>query len=89
MPRPRRSSTKKKVTRNPSSATKAQTNIVFGRWINSFIGVNVDEPNDAPALPIAAEKPFSVVRTSGGKVSAGRMKVVELGPKFEKKKVRP
>ena len=48
MPRPRRSSTKKKVTRNPSSATKAQTNIVFGRWISSFIGVNVDEPNDAP-----------------------------------------
>ena len=30
-----------------------------------------------------------MVRTSGGKVSEGKMNVVELGPKLEKKKVSP
>ena len=44
------------------------------------------EPRVAPALPIAAEKPLSVVRMCAGNVSAGRMNVVELGPKLEKKK---
>ena len=43
----------------------------------------------APALPAAAENPLRVARRWRGNVSAGRMKVVELGPKLEKKKVRP
>jgi hypothetical protein len=38
---------------------------------------------------MAAENPLSVVRKWAGNVSEGRINVVELGPKLEKKKVRP
>jgi hypothetical protein len=37
---------------------------------------------------MAADTPFSVPRTSTGKDSDGRMKVVELGPKLLKKQTQ-
>ena len=57
--------------------------------VESARGLKHELPIVAPTLPIAALKPLRVVRTFEGKVSDGRAKVVELGPKFEKKKVKP
>lgn len=42
----------------------------------------------APALPAAAEMPWHIDRSLAGKISAGTIKVVELGPKLVKKKVK-
>jgi len=51
----------------------------------AFSGKNIDEPTTAPNFPMAAQKPFREERTSQGKDSEGRMKVVLLGPKLLKK----
>ncbi|BAT11065.1 Os10g0444850 [Oryza sativa Japonica Group] len=48
---------------------------------------NPNDPMMAPAFPAAAEMPWQVERSLAGKISAGTMKVVELGPKLAKKKV--
>lgn len=45
-------------------------------------------PMIAPIFPAAPEIPWQVDLNLAGKSSAGRMKVVVLGPKFEKKNVR-
>lgn len=42
----------------------------------------------APIFPEAPEIPWQVDLNLAGNSSAGRIKVVVLGPKFEKKKVR-
>jgi hypothetical protein len=74
----------------PRSATAPQTIIVPSRPMgDDERGTKIAEPNVAPALPIAAQKPLSVERRWRGNVSAGRMNVVEFGPKLEKKKVKP
>ncbi len=49
---------------------------------------NPKAPTMAPAFPDAAEIPWQVVLSLAGKSSAGMMKVVALGPKLEKKKVK-
>lgn len=49
---------------------------------------NPTAPMMAPILPAAPEIPWQVDLNLAGKSSAGRMKVVVLGPKFEKKNVR-
>nr|CAD1826564.1 unnamed protein product [Ananas comosus var. bracteatus] len=43
----------------------------------------------ALALPAAAKMPWQVERSLAGKISAGTMKVVPLGPKLTEKKVKP
>uniref|UniRef100_A0A8R7UKG4 Uncharacterized protein n=1 Tax=Triticum urartu TaxID=4572 RepID=A0A8R7UKG4_TRIUA len=48
---------------------------------------NPNDPTMAPSFPAAAEMPWHVDRSLAGKISAGTMKVVELGPKLAKKKV--
>nr|ACR36661.1 unknown [Zea mays] len=50
---------------------------------------NPKEPTMAPSFPDAAEMPWHVDRSLAGKISAGTMNVVALGPKLAKKKVRP
>ena len=46
-------------------------------------------PQMASILPVPAEMPCAVVRMRVGKHSVGIRKIVELGPKFAKKYVRP
>ena len=46
-------------------------------------------PKKAPTFPTAPEIPWQVDLNLAGKSSAGTIKVVVLGPKFAKKKVRP
>uniref|UniRef100_J3LVT6 Uncharacterized protein n=1 Tax=Oryza brachyantha TaxID=4533 RepID=J3LVT6_ORYBR len=48
---------------------------------------NPNAPTMAPIFPAADEMPWHVERSLAGKISAGTMKVVELGPKLAKKKV--
>ena len=57
--------------RAPSSETPEHASIVPGRPIWSLSGWKAEEPIVAPALPMAAEKPFNVLRRCAGKVSAG------------------
>ncbi|KAH0459028.1 hypothetical protein IEQ34_011842 [Dendrobium chrysotoxum] len=49
---------------------------------------NPTEPMIAPTFPAAPAMPWHVHRNRAGKSSAGTMKVVVLGPKLEKKKVK-
>ncbi|BAS97519.1 Os06g0324601 [Oryza sativa Japonica Group] len=44
------------------------------------------EPTSAPSFPAAPDRPWQVDRKRAGKSSAGRMKVVVLGPRLAEKK---
>jgi hypothetical protein len=61
--------------------------VVLPKASNS--GFNAAAPKAAPNFPLAALIPWQVAFAEVGKASAGITNVVVLGPKLEKKKVKP
>ena len=82
------SSTKAHVRHIPQMEIAAHKSITALSPRTFSSGVKRALPSVAPGLPIAAEHPFSELRMLRGKLSAGSIKVVAFGPKFEKKKVQ-
>lgn len=90
----------KKVQNTPSKFTQASKRSVFcipipgeypgsGWVLLSVAYMNPNVPAIAPIFPAAADIPCQVDLSLAGKISAGTINVVALGPKLAKKKVNP
>jgi hypothetical protein len=76
------------VKRAPRTASRAHTAITKGRDVELANGPKEKAPTKAPSLPQAAAIPPNVDLISFGNVSAGRMKVVSMGPPDKEKSSR-